>query len=166
MKQPTNNAHVKIITGCLLSIACGLALVFYLRANQPASNAVMAMASGQYTLASRFYAADAVEGNPAAMNSLANLYYLGLGIEKDYRRAAELYHEGSRCGACRCSIESGAPVQTGPGCKHRSFTCIWLVQHVEHPWQPTSRTPPGPHCVGVRHNAESDLRSSGKMGAP
>jgi TPR repeat protein len=115
MKQPIKITRVTIITGCLLTIACGLALVFYLRANRPASTAVMAMARGQYTLASRFYSADALEGNPAAMNSLGNLYYLGLGIEKNYRRAAELYHQAAAEGHAAAQLNLGHLYKQGLG---------------------------------------------------
>ena len=51
-----------------------------------------ALAGGHYSRAAIWLADEAEAGDPAARTALANLHYLGLGVTRDLRLAAELYY--------------------------------------------------------------------------
>ena len=56
------------------------------------STYVAAMADGQYRRAAELIRPAAQDNDTQAQNRLANLYYLGMGVELDYQEAARLYH--------------------------------------------------------------------------
>lgn len=82
--------------------------VGYLHARDrwPAKDYIESMARGQYDRARDFLEGQALEGNPQAQNSLANLYYLGLGGPRDFEQAASLYYTAAsqRYGAAQLNL--------------------------------------------------------------
>ena len=73
------------------------------------------MASGQYGAAARFYETAAQGGDRRASNSLANLYYLGLGVDRDYERASRLYFESASAGVADAQLNLGHMFKQGLG---------------------------------------------------
>ena len=80
-----------------------------------ASSATQAMAVGQYKAAKNYYKAEADKGNPAAQNSLANLYYLGLGTSPNIDMAADLYFQSASQGFAPAQINLGNLFSQGKG---------------------------------------------------
>lgn len=80
-----------------------------------ASDATSAMARGQYRLAAEYYAQAAANGDPAAATSLANLLYLGLGVEQDLPRAAALYQQAAGEGYSPAQLNLGHLYSQGFG---------------------------------------------------
>ncbi len=94
-------------------IVCAGLLLRYLP-SRPQS-AVAAMAAGRYDIAADYYAKAANAGDRRASNSLGNLYYLGLGIDRDYQRASELYFESARAGIAEAQLNLGHMFKLGLG---------------------------------------------------
>ncbi len=80
-----------------------------------AGDASSAMARGQYHLAGDYYAIAAAEGNPIAATSLANLLYLGLGVDQDLPRAAGLYLQAAAKGHGPAQLNLGHLYSQGLG---------------------------------------------------
>ena len=94
-RRPTNAARVagnaRIALLAVVAIAAAVGAWAWTR-HLPAEGDVRdALAKGQYTRAAAWLAEEAAAGDPAARTALANLHYLGLGVPRDARRAAELY---------------------------------------------------------------------------
>ena len=83
-------------------------------ATQP-TDAIAAMASGGYAVAAKYYEAAAVQGDERARNSLANLYYLGLGVKQDYTLASELYFAAASAGVADAQLNLGHLFKLGLG---------------------------------------------------
>jgi len=103
--------------GLVFALAlCALLMGIYLikTATQP-TDAISAMASGDYDVAARYYEVAAVQGDQIARNSLANLYYLGLGVKQDYTRASELYFAAASAGVADAQLNLGHLFKLGLG---------------------------------------------------
>lgn len=74
-----------------------------------------AMAAGKYEKAANFYAEAVATGDQRASNSLGNLYYLGLGIERDYSKASQLYFSAARAGIAEAQLNLGHMFKLGLG---------------------------------------------------
>ncbi len=88
---------------------------FYLSARLPASTYVDAMAKGQYLRASKLLQPEVDNNNPQARNALGNLYYLGIGVERNYRDAALLYHTAASQGFAAAQLNLGHLYKQGLG---------------------------------------------------
>ncbi len=99
----------------VLSTVIIVAGAFLLFAPNRPNSAVAAMAAGRYDIAADYYAAAADKGDRRASNSLANLYYLGLGIDRDYQRASQLYFEAARAGIAEAQLNLGHMFKLGLG---------------------------------------------------
>ena len=73
------------------------------------------MAAGRFERAARALASAAEIGDPIAQTALGNLHYLGLGLERDPRRAAELYYAAARAGHAPAQINLGNLYAQGLG---------------------------------------------------
>lgn len=82
--------------------------------NRP-KDAFSAMAQGRYAVAAKHYETAAGKGDRRASNSLANLYYLGLGVKRDYERASELYFESASAGVADAQLNLGNMFKQGLG---------------------------------------------------
>lgn len=93
--------------------ACAGTLVYFL--NDRPKNATAAMAAGRYELAADYYTQAAAQGDQRASNSLGNLYYLGLGIDRNYQRASQLYFQAARAGLADAQLNLGHLFKLGLG---------------------------------------------------
>ncbi len=100
-----------LLTG--LSIFVVLALVIYQRGL--ASNAYEAMGLGQYSRAFDFYLTDAQKGDGNAQNAVANLYYLGLGVDRDFDAANLWYRKAASSGHAAAQLNLGHLYKQGLG---------------------------------------------------
>lgn len=98
----------------LLGLIICASLIVWLAPDRPRS-ADAAMAAGRYDIAARLYDTAAQAGDRDASNSLGNLYYLGLGIERNYERASELYFESARGGIAEAQLQLGHMFKLGLG---------------------------------------------------
>lgn len=80
-----------------------------------ADSALQAMARGQYSRAHDFYLKEAKSGNPAAQNSLGNLYYLGLGVDLNYTLARDWYFQAAKTGYANAQLNLGHLYKQGLG---------------------------------------------------
>jgi len=81
----------------------------------PADNYIDSMAKGQFERARHFLDEQVQAGNPRAQNSLANLYYLGLGGPVDFVGAAKLYHTAAAQGFGAAQLNIGHLYKQGLG---------------------------------------------------
>lgn len=102
----------RVLAGLLLIAVLG-AYLFHV-ASKP-ENATEAMASGNYGEAARFYEAAIEQGDRRAANSLGNLYYLGLGVDKDYTLASQLYLTSASAGIAAAQLNLGHLFKQGLG---------------------------------------------------
>lgn len=120
---------VLIIAGCMATA------IWY--AQNRAGNAYTAMARGQYKLARQFYEEEVETGSPQAMNQLANLHYLGLGIETDHKAAAQLYLDASAKGFAPAQLNLGHLYRQGKGVEQDPLRAFgWYAMSDVHgsPW--------------------------------
>jgi len=103
-----------MLLAVILFCTLGVAFLFAHKATQP-GNARMAMASGDYGLAAEYYEAAALKGDHKAGTSLANLYYLGLGVPQDYTRAGDLYYAAASAGVADAQLNLGHMYKLGLG---------------------------------------------------
>lgn len=101
------------LAGLLTVTACVGLAIFYLP-KRPL-NATAAMASGQYGFAADYYAKLSSDGDARASNSLANLYYLGLGIDQNYDQASQLYFRAAGAGVAEAQVNLGHMYKLGLG---------------------------------------------------
>lgn len=100
------------------------AILDYLR---PAENAYLAIESGDYQLAAAQLKEYAESGNIKAGTSLANLYWLGLGVQQDYKTAARLYSSSARQGDAAGMVNLGLMYRDGLGVeKDVEIAYAWL----------------------------------------
>lgn len=98
-----------------LIVLLAILAAFYLSARLPASNYVDAMAKGQYLRASKLLQPEVDDDNPQARNALGNLYYLGMGVKRNYRDAALLYHAAASQGFAAAQLNLGHLYNQGLG---------------------------------------------------
>ena len=103
----------------------------------PAKNYIAAMASGQYRHAAEHLNKDIANGDPEALNALANLYYLGLGKVTNYQQAAKLYHAAAKQGYGPAQLNLGHLYRQGLGVIENAERALgWYAQaHMSgSPW--------------------------------
>lgn len=116
-----------VIVSILLLLLTALAIV-YAKEHWPADNFTSAMAKGQYSRAARFLNSEVRQNNPQAINALANLYYLGLGVNRDYDAAAELYHRAGSQGYAAAQLNMGHLYKQGYGvAKSAERAFAWYI---------------------------------------
>lgn len=76
------------------------------------------MASGDFERAAMFYQRASGKGDKMASNSLGNLYYLGLGVERNYQQASELYFAAASVGIAEAQMNLGHLFKQGLGVDH------------------------------------------------
>ena len=101
----------------LLIIATAIAIVAGLSFHNltKPKNATTAMAMGKYRIAATYYETAALAGDLRAANSLANLYYLGLGVDQNYDRASQLYLQSAAAGVADAQLNLGNMFKQGLG---------------------------------------------------
>ena len=119
---------------CCLVITLG---ILHAMERWPAGNYVNAMAKGQFDNARDFLVPEVSEGNPQALTAMANLHYLGLGGEKDFEKAAEIYHEAASKGYGAAQLNLGHLYKQGLGVRksaERAFGWYIHAKISNDPW--------------------------------
>lgn len=118
----------KGLTAVLVLLAL-IASVWFLRLASKPTDAYSAMASGDYDIAAKYYRNATDSGDQRAGNSLANLYYLGLGVTQDYNLASQLYFDAASSGVADAQLNLGHMFKLGLGVESdpmRAFA--WYAQ--------------------------------------
>lgn len=102
---------IALLIGSLIFVA----VAFFIYQRGLASNAREAMGFGQYSRAFEFYLVDAENGDGNAQNSVGNLYYLGLGIERDFDAANLWYRKAASGGHAAAQLNLGHMYKQGLG---------------------------------------------------
>lgn len=119
-----------------VALPCTLALL-HLIPMIPVDNYNDSMERGQYQQARQRLSPEVERGNPQARNALANLYYLGLGVEQDYRQAAALYHAAAAQGLAAAQLNLGHLYNQGLGVRkdtERAFGWYVHADIADSPW--------------------------------
>lgn len=114
MSSRFQNKEQWFIGSLFVALPCALLIIFFLQ-QLPAASYTDAMADGQYRRAAALLQTEVAGNNPQARNSLANLYYLGLGVDRDYRQAASLYHAAATQGLAAAQLNLGHLYKQGLG---------------------------------------------------
>lgn len=111
----------------LLAVAAiALAAIGYWQANQPRDYRT-ALANGYYRTAEKLALREAEAGDLNAQNALGNLYYLGLGVERDYSRAAHWYLKAALAGNTNSQINISHLYRLGQGVPRDKLRALgWL----------------------------------------
>lgn len=115
MTEQVGNRDRAVLLTLATVLIIGSAAAALWHFQQRADNAYTAMARGQYKLARHYYEEEVKAGSPQAMNHLANLHYLGLGIERNYDTAAQLYWDASKKGFAAAQLNLGHLYRQGLG---------------------------------------------------
>lgn len=114
-----------------VAVACGLAIAAiaaYAFLDRPAT-AEAALHSGHYWTASKMLSVRAEEGDARAQNALANLYYLGLGVEQDQKLASRWYLAAALQSNSNAQINLARQYSLGQGLPRDALRAYaWLVQ--------------------------------------
>ena len=87
-----------------------------------------ALADGNYRAAEQLLLKQAETGDLAAQNALANLYYLGLGIDRDYAKAAHWYLKAALAGYTDAQINISHLYRLGQGVPRDKMRALgWLT---------------------------------------
>ncbi len=107
-------------TTCLVPLLV-VSLMFPLAAQAQESDAfekgVIAYEDGDYETAMEMWAPLAEEGSPEAQRNVAQLYRLGLGVERDNERAYELYAAAAEENLVEAQVNAAFLLLTGEGVK-------------------------------------------------
>lgn len=103
------------VVGVLIGLLIIAILALFVYQRGLASNAREAMGFGQYSRAFDFYLTDAENGDGNAQNSVGNLYYLGLGIERDFDAANLWYRKAAGGGHAAAQLNLGHLYKQGLG---------------------------------------------------
>lgn len=88
----------------------------------------MALATGNYHAAERLLLEKAEAGDLTAQNALGNLYYLGLGIDRDYAKAAHWYLKAALAGHTNSQINISHLYRLGQGVPRDKLRALgWLT---------------------------------------
>lgn len=100
-------------TRSLLKMA--LAMLLLGGCDRPLTDPLEAFQAGDYQRARDLWSRQAQKGDATAQNYLAGLYYLGLGIDRDFRQAAYWYERAARQGQVDAQRNLGTMYQMGRG---------------------------------------------------
>ena len=91
----------------------------------------LAMAAGRYDRAAAWLRPAAEAGDPEALTALGNLHYLGLGVARDRRRAAELYFAAARRGHAPAQMNLGHLYGQGLGVPQDGLRAFGWYHHAD-----------------------------------
>jgi len=98
--------------GLLLVIVLAIVYLAWSRAH---TDWTSALKSGDFRVAAELMLERADENNPEMHRQLGNLYYLGLGVERDYARAARYYSMAAFAGDLAAQVNLGHLYGNGLG---------------------------------------------------
>ncbi len=100
-----------IAIALLLALVGGLVAKPYLHSETSA----IALKRGHYKQAVNLLRKDAANGDTAALTTLANLYYLGLGVPRRTDKSVQLYSEAAFAGNVAARVNLGHAYSQGEG---------------------------------------------------
>lgn len=117
----------------VLTLALGLALAAPLpgwaQADEAFSKGVSAYEDGDYEAAAVIWSPLAEDGSPEAQRNLAQLYRLGLGVQKDDERAYELYTAAAEQNSVEAQVNVAFQLLTGEGVeKDSKQAALWFAK--------------------------------------
>ncbi len=93
------------------------------------SRGVAAYEKGEYTVAAELWTPLAEDGAPEAQRNLAQLYRLGLGVERDNARAYELYTAAAEQNSVEAQVNAAFLLLTGEGVsKDPKQAALWFAK--------------------------------------
>lgn len=97
--------------------------------NEKFEEGVAAYEDGKFERAAEIWEPLAKEGDPEALRNLAQLYRLGLGVEKDDRRAYRLYREAAEKNSVEAQVNTAFLLLIGEGVKKSpEDAAIWFAK--------------------------------------
>lgn len=102
----------------IATITCGFALVFGFAVHLVKRNTADPredLLQGKYTSAFEQYERAASNGDAAAQNTLGNIYFLGLGVNRDFEKAAQWYLRAAKGGEGSALVNLGILHRHGLG---------------------------------------------------
>ena len=102
----------------ILALACAVAFLFGAQTGQAQEEGdagTDAFNNGDYAGAMEAWRAKAAEGDPEAMTNVGTLYNLGLGVKRDYGKAAEWYEKAGQLGFVLAQFNLGNLYYGGQG---------------------------------------------------
>ena len=112
-------------------LALGALAFGWTRAAPPTGDYREAMAAGRYARAALWAGVDAEAGDPEAQTVLGNLHYLGLGVARDPRRAAELYFRAAASGHGAAQVNLGHLYTQGLGVPENGLRAFGWYHHAD-----------------------------------
>lgn len=97
----------------------------------PARTPQQAMEKGQFERAAHLLQQTSNQNDPQAMVQLANLHYLGLGVERDPAAAATLYHAAASQGLATAQLNLGHLYRQGQGVERNSERAFGWYVHAD-----------------------------------
>lgn len=125
------------VVAVLLAVGAGAAFA-WTRHVPPDGDYRLAMAAGRYERAALWLRAAADEGDPGAQTALGNLHYLGLGVEQDPRRAAELYYAAAGRGHGAAQLNLGHLYSQGLGVPRDGLRAFGWYHHADVAGEPAA----------------------------
>lgn len=116
------------------TIICGFAIFLGLVGHWAKRNAADPrenLLQGEYASAFEKYERSAKTGDPAAQNTLGNIYYLGLGVKPDFEEAAQWYLRAAKRGEGYALLNLGILHRHGLGIEKdvvKAFACFRLAK--------------------------------------
>ncbi|ASJ70215.1 tetratricopeptide repeat protein [Granulosicoccus antarcticus] len=123
--------------GISMGLLPAILIAFHLIDRLPASRYIDAMAKGQYSRAGELLQSEVTNNNPEARNSLGNLHYLGMGVDRNYRNAALQYHAAAKQGFAAAQLNLAHLYNQGLGVRkdaERAFGWYTHAKIAGNPW--------------------------------
>lgn len=117
-------------------VAAGFAMLFVLVgywAQHNTADARGSLLKGDYPSAIKQYERAANKGDPIAQNTLGNIYYLGLGVTRNYEEAARWYLGAAKSGYGPALVNLGILHRHGLGVKQdmvKAYACFRLADKI------------------------------------
>jgi len=120
--------HVSVLTFAL-ALAMAVPLTAGAQEDDAFARGVVAYEDGDYRGAAKLWAPLADKGAPEAQRNLAQLYRLGLGVEKDNKRAYDLYVAAAEQNSVEAQVNTAFLLLTGEGVeKDSKQAALWFAK--------------------------------------
>ncbi len=120
--------HLPVLT-LALALAMAAPLAAYAQESDAFARGVAAYEDGDYETAAELWAPLAERGAPEAQRNLAQLYRLGLGVERDNARAYDLYIAAAENNSVEAQVNAAFLLLTGDGVKKDSKqAALWFAK--------------------------------------
>ncbi len=86
---------------------------------------------GNYTAARQIWKVQAENGDPIAQQKLGMLYYLGLGVDKDFSKSFEWYRLSAKSGNAQAQWNLGSMYASGLGVEENLMLAYGWFYHAD-----------------------------------